>query len=99
MNINLPKFNKELFSRLMASLEEVAKGWSSSVLVTVKLIAALFSLVALIAAIVVLTQWFIFVYGTGTFIFVLIISSFVMSVLTTFSAKREKVDEGHPGTK
>lgn len=86
---NLTKpFNKQVFLNLVSSIEEVADRWSSSTLVAIKLIASLFALIVLIATIIISTEWFIAYYGTGTFIFVLIVSSFVISVLTTFSTKQ-----------
>lgn len=91
---NLTKiFNKQMLSTLLSSVEEAANTWSTSIFTAIKLIAALFGLIALIATIIVGTQWFIAAYGSGTFIFTLIVSSFVLSVLTTFSAKQIKTVE------
>lgn len=87
------QINKEALANLALSLEEVSNRWSKSIFTATKLIGSLFALVALIALIVAGTEWFILTYGTATFIFVLVLSSFAISVLTTFSAKQNKVVE------
>jgi hypothetical protein len=87
------QFNKDALENLASSLEEVSNRWSKWLFTASKLIGSLFMLVALIATIVASTEWFIVAYGTATFIFVLVLSSFAISVLTTFSARQVKVEE------
>lgn len=96
---NLSKqFNKETLATLLQSLEEVSNRWSSSIFTAIRLIGSLAGLVALIAIIIVSTQWFIGTYGVANFVFILVVSTFVVSVLTTFSAKLEK-DSDKKGSK
>lgn len=84
------QFNKETLTILLQSLEEVSNRWSSSIFTAIKLIGSLAGLVALIATIIVSTQWFITTYGITNFVFTLVVSTFVVSVLTTFSAKQQE---------
>lgn len=86
------RINKVVLTNLALSLEEVSNRWSAGIFTATKLIGSLFALVVLIAAIVIGTEWFIITYGTATFVFILLLSSFVISVLTTFSAKQNKVE-------
>jgi hypothetical protein len=76
------------FANFLSALEQTANRWSSGIFVLIKTIAALFGLIMLMAAIVVLTQWFITVYGGGLFVLTLILSSFALSVLTTMANKK-----------
>lgn len=79
-----------LLKNFVTALEETANRWSSGIFVLIKTIAALFGLVALMAAIIVLTQWFIIIYGGVIFILALILSSFALSVLSTmFKDKKQ----------
>lgn len=79
-----------LIKNFVSALEETANRWSSGIFVLIKTIAALFGLVALMAMIIVATQWFIVVYGGATFILTLILSSFALSVLTTMSKDKKQ---------
>lgn len=92
-------FNKKVLTDLLASLEEVSNRWSNSIFTGVKLLAAMSSLVVLIASMIIGTQLFIGYFGTGTFIFTLIVSSFAMSVFINFSGKQDTEDKGNLGTK
>ncbi len=80
-------FNQTVFTSLIGAVEEVADRWSKSIFIAVKLIGSLASLVALVAFIIVGTQWFLATYGTSVFVISLIVASFVVSVLTTASLK------------
>lgn len=87
---NLSKqFEKLAIADLLASLEEVSNRWSSGIFTGVRLMVAMISLVLVVATVIIGTQYFIAYFGTGTFIFTLIVSSFVMSVLITFSSKQQ----------
>lgn len=80
-------FNQTVFASLIGAVEEVADRWSKSIFIAVKLIGSLASLVALVALIIIGTQWFLATYGTSVFVISLIVASFVVSVLTTASVK------------
>ncbi len=84
------QLNKETLTTLLQSLQEVSDKWSSSIFTAIRLIGSLAGLVALIAVIIVSTQWFISTYGIANFVFTLVVSTFVVSVLTTFSAKQRE---------
>lgn len=94
------QINKEALANFVQSLEEVSNRWSKGLLTATKLIGSLFMLVVLIATIVTGAEWFIEVYGTAKFVFVLVLSSFAISVLTTFSSKQTAPsNEGKKGSK
>jgi VIT1/CCC1 family predicted Fe2+/Mn2+ transporter len=84
---------QELLKVFLTSLKEVSDRWSTSIFVAIKLLGSLWIFSALIGAIIITTQWFIATYGGGTFVFTLIVASFVISVMTTISGK--KVDDSN----
>lgn len=79
---------QELLKVFLTSLKEVSDRWSTSIFVAIKLLGSLWIFSALIGAIIITTQWFIATYGGGTFVFTLIVASFVISVMTTISGKK-----------
>jgi len=79
---------KLLLTNFLSALEQTANRWSSGIFVLIKTLSALFGLVALMAVIVVLTQWFLAVYGAATFVLTLILASFALSVLSTMNNKK-----------
>jgi hypothetical protein len=80
---------KEMFSVFLTTLQEVAERWSTSILVACKLLGSLWLFAAIMGIIIVSTQWFIVSFGAGTFVFTLIVSSFVLTVLTTMASKQK----------
>lgn len=77
--------------RFLSILEQTANQWSSGIFVLTKTILALFFLFMTIAFIVVVTTWFMAVFGFATFVLTLVISSFVV---TLFSFMKEPKDKG-----
>lgn len=82
--------NKDSMLALGASIKEVANRWSDNMLLASKLVGSLVALVGLVSATIVGIEWFLTTYGTGTFVFALIVSTFILSVVTTAAAKSEK---------
>jgi len=82
---------QEMLKVFLTSLQEVSERWSTSIFVAVKLMGSLWLFSALMGTIIITTEWFIATYGGGTFVFTLIVASFVLSVITTVSGK--KVDD------
>jgi hypothetical protein len=78
---------KESLSTILFTLKEVSDDWTTGVMVTVRLLGSLSLLLALCGSIVVGTEWFIDTFGAGTFVFTMIISSFVFAFLTKLDKK------------
>jgi H+/Cl- antiporter ClcA len=53
-----------------------------------KLLGSLWLFSALVAMIVVLTEWFLETFGVGTFVFTLIVTSFLLTVLTSATVRK-----------
>ena len=87
---------QEMLKVFLTSLKEVSDRWSTSIFVAIKLLGSLWLLSALIGTIIITTQWFIVTYGGGTFIFTLIVASFVISVITTVFGKKVDDDSAKP---
>lgn len=75
-------------SNFLSALEQTANRWSSGIFVLIKTIAALFGLATLMAIIIVLTQWFIAVYGIVQFILTIVLTSFVLTALSAMNKKQ-----------
>lgn len=74
---------------LLISLKEISDRWVIGIWTFTKAIASLFGLVALMSGIVVSTVWFIDEYGAGTFLLVLLLTSFMADVLGNVSIKSD----------
>lgn len=75
-------------ANFLTALEQTANRWSTGIFVLIKTIGALFGLAMLMAAIIVLTQWFIVVYGMVQFILTIVLTSFVLTALSAMSNKK-----------
>jgi hypothetical protein len=83
-NINV----REVVNAVLVSLREVSERWSSNIFVAFKLLGSIWLFSALVAMIVVLTEWFLEAFGVGTFVFTLIVTSFLLTVLTSATVRK-----------
>jgi len=83
LTIDTTKFDSFIFS-----LKEVSDRWVTTMLILIKAIGSLFALLSLMATIVVITSWFIDVYGPLTFVLSVLLTSFVVAVLGNVSINK-----------
>jgi hypothetical protein len=83
MQIPTKERTQEWIKVFLTSLREVAERWSTNTFVAIKLLGSLWLFSVLVGTIIITTEWFIVTQGAGTFVFTLIVASFVLSVITT----------------
>lgn len=86
MNSN---WNSEQFRLALANffvaLSETTNRWSIGIFLLVKTILALFSLIAVVALVIVSAEWFIAAFGIVTSTLVLVASSFALTAISTMN--------------
>jgi len=73
-------FNRGFMLKVGIAVDQVLAKWSWRVYTLLKLVLSMFALVISVGAMVILTEFFIDQFGIITFVFVLIVSSFIFSV-------------------